>query len=142
MLYIKRHYPREVFETTFLSLWTYSFLDHVDISQPPNLIRLLSDKSQGNNYSESEIKDIMNAAKTKEYKDLLTNETKKCVEQYGAFGAPWFWLTNDKGEQEPLFGSDRWAYMWDFLGVPYKNVEIIDQRSASGGAGTGAKSKL
>jgi glutathione S-transferase kappa 1 len=63
---------------------------------------------------------------TKEYKDKLTNNTKKVLEQ-GAFGAPWFWMKNDKGEEEPIFGSDRFHYMYRFMGVDYEDIKIVDK---------------
>ena len=53
-------------------------------------------------------------------------ETKKCVEEYGAFGAPWFWMTRD-GVGEPSFGSDRFHYMYQFLGVPYRKMEVMTE---------------
>ena len=140
ILYIKNHFPRHAYETTFLSLWTYSWRpqDPIDVSQPANLRTLLSDPSVGNHYSPSEIDDILNATKAKEYKDLLVAETKKCVEEYGAFGAPWFWMTRDgldgKGSlSEPSFGSDRFGYMYRFLGVPYREGEIVGGEEEKGG---------
>lgn len=39
-------------------------------------------------------------------KQSLSGETGKALE-LGAFGAPWFWAVNDKGEGQPFFGSDR-----------------------------------
>lgn len=37
---------------------------------------------------------------------MLVAETEKVL-GLGAFGSPWFWVRNAKGEQEPFFGSDR-----------------------------------
>lgn len=57
-------------------------------------------------FSEAEVKAIMDAAADDEWKGAL----KACVEEAlgrGAFGAPWLWVTNDKGQGEPFFGSDR-----------------------------------
>lgn len=124
MIYVKDHFDRETFEQAFLSTWRYSFVDHINIEKPENMAKCLAE-----HFSETDVKAIMAAAKTQEYKDKLTANTKAALDR-GAFGAPWFWLTNDKGEQEPLFGSDRFAYMWDFLGVPYRDVEIIDKTKA------------
>jgi len=31
------------------------------------------------------------------------------VEKQGAFGCPWFWVTNLEGKSEPFFGSDRYV---------------------------------
>lgn len=40
------------------------------------------------------------------FKKLLTSETERLVAK-GAFGAPWFQVTNKEGIEEPFFGSDR-----------------------------------
>ena len=68
---------------------------------------------------------------TQQYKDKLTNNTKLALER-GAFGAPWFWMKNAEGKEEPLFGSDRWAYMFRFMDVEFEDLKIVDK----------AKSKL
>lgn len=114
MIYIKRHYPREKFETTFLSLWEWMFYRHVDISKPENLTKLL--KSHG--YSDAEVQKILAAAATPEYKEALTANTQKVLDQ-GAYGAPWFWVRNQQGQEEPFFGSDRYVlhlfrFYWRF----------------------------
>ena len=129
MLYIKHHYPQPQYETTFLSLWTYTYIRHIDLSQPANMSSLLSDTSVGNTYSAVEIQQILSGANTPAIKTELTATTKKVVEEYGAYGAPWFWLRNaDTGAEEAVFGSDRWVYVWDFLGVRYRDVEILGPR--------------
>ena len=102
MVYIKRKYPREQYETTFLSLWEAMFYRGVDISKPENMIELL--KSQG--YSDEETKQILTAASSPEYKQALTDNTQKALDM-GAYGAPWFWVRNKEGQEEPFFGSDR-----------------------------------
>lgn len=121
MLVVKDRHPKEVFEKCFLSTWDYSFITHVDISKTQNLAKLL-----GEHFDENEVKEIMRLMATPEYKEKLTANTKKALE-LGAFGAPWFWLRNAKGEEEPLFGSDRFAYMWRFLGVDFEDVKIVDK---------------
>jgi glutathione S-transferase kappa 1 len=35
------------------------------------------------------------------------------------------WVRNGEGKEEPFFGSDRFAFMWTFLGVPFRDIEII-----------------
>jgi hypothetical protein len=37
-------------------------------------------------------------------------------------------MTNSEGVSEPLFGSDRWAYMFDFMGVDVSDIKIVDKR--------------
>lgn len=127
MLYVKDNYTREQFERAFEFLWDYSFDPnyHIDISKPENMARCLAET-----LPKEDIPKILDAAKTPKYKDLLSAQTKKAVE-LGAFGAPFFWMTNDKGESEPLFGSDRWSYMFDFMGVEVSDLYIKDKRKES-----------
>jgi len=75
-------------------------------------------------FTPEEISSILAATKDQAWKDVLTENTKKVLEQ-GAFRAPWMWVTNGEGKQGPFFGSDRFHFLWRFLGVPYRDVEII-----------------
>jgi glutathione S-transferase kappa 1 len=102
MIYIKRHYPQERYETTFLSLWEWMYYKNIDISKPEKLAELL----KTHKYSDQEIKDILEAAKKPEYKEALTANTQEALDQ-GAYGAPLFWVRNKEGKEEPFFGSDR-----------------------------------
>lgn len=40
-------------------------------------------------------------------KKKLVEDTSRLVEEGGAFGCPWFLVTNAEGSVEPVFGSDR-----------------------------------
>ena len=51
----------------------------------------------------------MKAAEEKEWKQKLLANTKKVLDQ-GAFGAPWIWVRNGEGKEEPFFGSDRYVH--------------------------------
>ena len=57
--------------------------------------------------------------------------TTDVIENKGAYGAPWLWLTNSEGKSEPVFGSDRWQYVYDFLGVKYRDIEIAPSNGGS-----------
>lgn len=35
------------------------------------------------------------------------------------------WVRNDEGKEEPFFGADRFHFMWEFLGVRWRDIEII-----------------
>jgi len=72
MLVVKARHPRERFERCFLDTWKYSFVAHVDISKAEGLSQLLSEHFDG-----AEVKEIMRLMATKEYKDMLTSNTKK-----------------------------------------------------------------
>lgn len=102
MIYIKKHYPRSRYETTFLSLWEWMYHRNIDISKPEHLSDLL--KSHG--YTNAEIGDILAASSSPEYKEALTANTQEALDR-GAYGAPWFWVRNSEGREEPFFGSDR-----------------------------------
>lgn len=102
MIYIKRTFSRERFETTFISLSEWMYHKNIDVSKPEHLTELL----KSHKYSDQEIKEILEAAKTPEYKEALTANTQKALDQ-GAYGAPWFCVRNKDGKEEPFFGSDR-----------------------------------
>jgi 2-hydroxychromene-2-carboxylate isomerase len=55
-------------------------------------------------FTKDDVKEIMDGRAA--MKDALKNETQDALDK-GAFGAPWLWVTNSKGESEPFFGSDR-----------------------------------
>lgn len=122
MLVVKDRHPNEKFEQVFLETWRYSFVTHVNIEKIEGLTNLLKKF-----FDDAEVNEILRLMKTQEYKDKLTANTKDALEQ-GAFGAPWFKLTNSKGEVEPLFGSDRFHFMWDFLGIDFEDLKIVDKR--------------
>jgi glutathione S-transferase kappa 1 len=75
-------------------------------------------------FSEAQVEEIMRKSGEKEWKDKLTGNTKTALDQ-GAFGAPWMWVRNAKGVEEPFFGSDRFHFMWEFLGLPWKDIEVV-----------------
>lgn len=50
----------------------------------------------------------MAGAVEKEWKDKLLANTQKALD-LGAFGAPWMWVRNGEGKEEPFFGSDRYV---------------------------------
>ena len=124
MLVVKDRHPRDIFEKCFLDTWRYSFITHINIQKPEGLVHLLS-----KHFDEKEVNEITKLMTTKKYKDMLTQNTNEALGQ-GAFGAPWFKLTNKDGVVEPLFGSDRWTYMWDFLGVEFEDIKIVDKAKA------------
>jgi hypothetical protein len=90
----------------------------------------------------------MAAAGSPQIKQQLTDITKMVVEKRGAFGNPWFWVTNSAGKSEPFFGSDRYVlwllskgrgdfhrlfrfhFMWEFLGLPWQDVKLLPKEEA------------
>ena len=105
-------------------------------------------------FTPSQADDIITAAGTPEYKQKLADITKMVVEEQGAFGCPWFWVSNREGRAEPFFGSDRyfhlpyqWAvhrlilrpvlslsrfhFMWDFLGLPWDDIKLLSHEAST-----------
>jgi hypothetical protein len=122
-LYIKDRYPNDKFEAAFASLflaiWTPP---HSDLSKQINLrVRTVSKSFSAEiidtrlqntlleTFTPSQADEIIAAAGTPEYKQKLADITKMVVEEQGAFGCPWFWVTNKEGKGEPFIGSDRYA---------------------------------
>ena len=101
MLYIQRNFPSDQYESAFRCLWTCYWDEHMDISKLEMMAQCLQ-----RNFNEGETKKILEAAATKEYKEMLTEQTARLVGK-GAFGAPWFLVTDGSGKEEGFFGSDR-----------------------------------
>ena len=66
----------------------------------------------------------MKQASSEEAKAWLKTNTEKVVAM-GGFGSPWCWVRNGEGIEEGFFGSDRFNYMWDFLELPARYLEIV-----------------
>lgn len=138
--YIKRNYP----EATFISTLHYLFYlfwapPNTNLTKPENVAKALSEatigykggKPEGKKlFSEDEAKRIMEAAGSKEMKDALKAATEKALKQ-GAFGAPWIWATNKDGKSESFFGSDRFRFIYKFLGLPFQDVKLLPASASS-----------
>lgn len=126
LCYVKEHFSRDVFEQTWIHLFHRMWSEHVNIT----VLELLTESlEQTRFFSKSEIETIVKAASEQEWKDKLSANTKLVLER-GAFGAPWHWVRNGEGKEEPFFGSDRYHFMWTFLGVPYQDIAIIPKEKA------------
>lgn len=106
-----------MFQSCFETLW----LQHLDLSKPEHMLTALLKV-----FNNQEAEEVIKAAQTPEIKQALNDVTKHAVENLGAFGCPWFWVHDGKGKEEPFFGSDRFHYMWDYLEIPHRNLEILD----------------
>ncbi|KAF3770163.1 thioredoxin-like protein [Cryphonectria parasitica EP155] len=120
--YIKRQYPTETYhamlEHLFHAFWTPP---NLNLTQVDVLAKVLADSGL---FSPKECETILVAAKEQEVKDMLTRTTQEALDK-GAFGAPWLWVTNAQGKSEPFFGSDRFNYVYKFLGLPYQDVQLL-----------------
>ncbi|KAI0414518.1 thioredoxin-like protein [Xylaria grammica] len=75
-------------------------------------------------FSAGDVDGIMALAKDKRMKDTLRRNTDEALKQ-GAFGAPWIMVRNSSGAVEPFFGSDRFAQIYEFLGLPYSPLKLL-----------------
>jgi glutathione S-transferase kappa 1 len=116
--YIKRNYPLETFLTTihylFHCFWGPGALNLTQFENVAKAISMVPAGFKGAPhkdavtplFSKDEVEAIMSGASSDEMKDLLKTTTQEALDR-GAFGAPWWWVTNDSGASEPFFGSDR-----------------------------------
>lgn len=116
--FVKANYSKEIFLATlgsmFVAFWGGG--EYANLSDEESLRRCLqgaTDKPIGGNgtklFTDADVKKILDgraAMKTK-----LSETTAKALE-LGAFGTPWFWATNSKGEGQPFFGSDRYVIVF------------------------------
>ncbi|KAF2031282.1 thioredoxin-like protein [Setomelanomma holmii] len=117
LVYVKEAHP-ETYIQVFLDLFQEMWENGVDVSKPDLLAQVLFKR-----FPATEIKDILEKANSALYKQRLNDNTKEALDR-GAFGCPWYFVRNSKGEEEPFFGSDRFHFMWEYLGLPWKDVEL------------------
>ena len=101
MCYTKDNYPRDKFEAAFAELWIAMWKEQMNLEKPEMMKKALL-----RHFSPAQAKEIVEEANSPEYKQKLLDNTKIALDA-GAFGCPWFAVTNNKGVTEPFFGSDR-----------------------------------
>jgi glutathione S-transferase kappa 1 len=79
-------------------------------------------------FSDSDVDRIMKMAGERQVKDQLRKNTDIALDT-GGFGAPWMLIRNDAGRVEPFFGSDRFAQVYEFLGLPFQQLELLHRGS-------------
>ncbi|KAF2132083.1 glutathione S-transferase kappa 1 [Dothidotthia symphoricarpi CBS 119687] len=121
--YIKETHP-QAFVCAFLDVFRGMWEIGLDVSKPELLAQVLRDR-----FKEDEVGQIMENANSAPYKQRLNDNTKEALDR-GAFGCPWFWVRNSKGEEEPFFGSDRFHFMWEYLGLPWQDVRLVAPEQA------------
>jgi hypothetical protein len=89
----------DIFRDIFYAMWENS----TDVSKPDLLVEVLKQR-----LNEDEVQEVMAKANSPPYKERLNDNTKQALGR-GAFGCPWFYVRNSKGEEEPFFGSDRYV---------------------------------
>lgn len=126
MTVIKQKYSKDIFEQTYERLWVWVFNKHVDLAKPENMKAVLL---EGDQISEEQAAEVIQLAGTKELKAELNENTKRVIEEYKAFGAPWLWVVkmDEEGREvlaEPVFGSDRFVYVYRLLGLDFDDVKL------------------
>ncbi|KAK8235459.1 thioredoxin-like protein [Phyllosticta capitalensis] len=122
--YAKHNLPTEKYEKAFLEFFVAMWEQDLDLSKPELLLEVLARV-----YSEAEAKEIVDAASKPNIKKMLNDTTQKALDM-GAFGCPWYLVRNARDVEEPFFGSDRFHYMWEFLGLPWRDLEILSGQKA------------
>lgn len=102
MCYVKEAH-REKLVAVFLDIFRAMWESGEDVSKPEILGKVLQQQ-----FSEDEAREVMTSANSAPYKQRLNDNTKEALDR-GAFGCPWFFVRNSKGEEEPFFGSDRYV---------------------------------
>jgi glutathione S-transferase kappa 1 len=119
LVYIKKNYPADVFESVYLSIFTAMFENEADLSKPLEMLKALE-----SSFPAAEAEKILKSASDPEVKAALTANTERAWKELGAFGVPWCWVDNGKGKPEPFFGSDRFHHMWQFLEIPFRDLAL------------------
>ncbi|KAI0965642.1 thioredoxin-like protein [Xylaria arbuscula] len=136
LLAIRKTYPAEVYRAAWRWLyhcfWTppqQLIKDEIPLREALLAMPLdldLSGDLKGNasqQFSTANVERIIDLAKEQQTKDELRKNTDAVLKQ-GGFGAPWMMVCNSSGVVEPFFGSDRFAQIYEFLGLPYSPLKL------------------
>ncbi|KEY70248.1 hypothetical protein S7711_04357 [Stachybotrys chartarum IBT 7711] len=126
--YIKRNFPAPTFLSAMHYLnhrfWTPPH-DNLTVDAVLEAVLLDATETPGGGRRLFTREDVARIMEGREgMKEALKATTARAVE-LGAFGAPWLWAVNDKGEGAPFFGSDRFNHIYEHLGVPYQDVALL-----------------
>lgn len=102
LCYVKAVHPEKLIPV-FLDIYRAMWEANEDVSKPEVLGKVLLQQ-----FSEDEARKVMAGANSAPYKQQLNDNTKEALDR-GAFGCPWFFVRNSKGQEEPFFGSDRYV---------------------------------
>lgn len=137
---IRAKYPSETFLAALRFLFHSFFTPpHRDVSKPDSVAGMLRScpagfagaetEGVGKMFTEGQVLEIMEAAGSPETKESVKRETDEALAK-GAFGAPWLCVRDDQGREDTFFGSDRFVYVYEHLGLPVRAVEIQGHKSA------------
>ncbi|KAI0096336.1 thioredoxin-like protein [Nemania sp. FL0031] len=141
MTYIKSAFPGDVFTTAFAYLFHSFWTLHKVPNSVPVLGEVLSEipahfqldapppPSPAKLFTPEQVAQILAGTSAAEVKGALKARVDEALGR-GAFGAPWIWVTDAQGCSEPFFGSDRWHFVYDFLGLPYQQMRLLPPQKA------------
>ncbi|KAI0873137.1 thioredoxin-like protein [Hypoxylon argillaceum] len=136
LLAVRKLYPTEVYNAVwhwlYRCFWTppqqrikdEAPLREALMSMPRGFSSSVQNDDELHQFSTSEVDNIISLAKERETKDELRKNTDEALGQ-GGFGAPWMMVRNSAGVVEPFFGSDRFAQIYEFLGLPYSPLKLL-----------------
>jgi glutathione S-transferase kappa 1 len=98
---VKDNYSPQKLEDASVECWKAMWERHSDISKPEEMKACLA-----LHFTPQQVEEIMQAANSSPVKSKLLSVTDRALAS-GAYGCPWFEVTNARGRKEPFFGSDR-----------------------------------
>ncbi|KAI0011805.1 thioredoxin-like protein [Xylariaceae sp. FL0662B] len=136
--YIKATHPRHVYHAALGRLFRAFWTEHRVPNTAETLRGVLLSDTPGlfPTAANAAVDEVVRAATAEPvYKDALRRATDEALRR-GAFGAPWLWVTDygrtgtgtgtgNEDRAEPFFGSDRWHFVYEFLGLPYRGVTLL-----------------
>ena len=140
--FIRANHTSDTFLTALHFLFHAFFTPpHRDVSKVDSVADILRDcpagfdgsgrEGRGKLFTEGQVGEIMEAAGGADMKGSVKRETDEVLAK-GAFGAPWLCVRDGQGREETFFGSDRFVYVYEHLGLPVRGVEIQGAGSAGG----------
>ncbi|KAJ2993959.1 hypothetical protein NUW58_g1680 [Xylaria curta] len=135
LLAVKKAYPAAVYHATWRWLYHCFWIPPQqrikDEAPLREALKAMPHSFSGNagcdrrpQFSAADVDEIIALAKEKETKDEVRTNTAEALKQ-GGFGAPWMMVRNSAGVVEPFFGSDRFAQVYEFLGLPYSPLRLL-----------------
>ena len=119
------------YERVLLALFERVWVDGRNLGEREVLREVLAEVLGGGE-EEEEGSRVMGRIGEEGIKKRLMEVTNWAVE-LGAFGMPFFSARNKQGKREPFFGSDRFEYLFEYLGLPLQRMRIKEKGEESGG---------
>ncbi|KAM0793539.1 hypothetical protein ACM66B_000977 [Microbotryomycetes sp. NB124-2] len=103
---------QDVTECFYEQIWTPKSKGATAAAKPENFRSVIPTSL----VSDEQLKEWIEKSQTDDNKSKVKDDSKRLVEEGGAFGFPWMEVENDKGEKSSFFGADRFEVMAFFLG--------------------------